>query len=312
MPIAETKFITVPAGRFLIDIPGEATLSWGRQGYEYAGPFIEVFPAAEPGLVLELMEARAKALEIPHSKGGNQLLKKQIGKIKFSWFIFYWKNEFFKGRFLKVNGYFWRDGQGFIFQTGCRADPADMDLAIEVMEREFNKVKIRDSREIPEVPGFCIENAIFQGKPAGQPKENLAMHIHLPTHPDVFLCFRTDTVSEQVANGTKLLDRGTKDPFVIRLVTGIRRLRGQERRVGPYEGQEFVERVREPNFGVGYSFMWEYPGVGESATSPSLHLEMMTGHGEPPVNSSLNRKDAMALWDKVLDSIRYREPREPS
>ena len=40
---------------------------------------------------------------------------------------------------------------------------------------------------------------------------------------------------------------------------------------------------------------------------------MMIGHGETPVHSSTNRKEALvalALWDSVLHSIFYRVPRE--
>jgi hypothetical protein len=135
--------------------------------------------------------------------------------------------------------------------------------------------------------------------------------MEFPSHPDVFVRFCTDTVNEASANGRKLLERAGKySP--LEWMIGVRRIRARERQVGPYQGQERVKRVRELNGKVGYTFMWEYMGQPNSATAPAMMLEMMTGYADPPVHSSLSGKQALALWDTMLDSIRYRVPETPT
>jgi len=310
--VTQMPMTTLPVGRFLIDVPKEAEIDWGRQGFEWAGPFIQTFPVPTPELLKEALEAEADQWRVPHKEGGMQLEKIVVGNIPNSWFTYYWKDREIKFRnAVEVRGYFWNRGRGFVLNNDAENNSKGHMETSKLLEKYFHRIALRAPREIPVGPGFCFDHAYFQGEPARQPNEHIAMHITFPSNPDVYVRFCTDTVNEAGANGRKLLERvGASSP--LHALMGVRRLRGQERKVGPYQGQELVERVREANLTVGYTFMWEYQGQAESATAPSLMLEMFTGYGEPPVNSSLSRKQALALWDAILDSIRYRTPETPA
>lgn len=183
-----------------------------------------------------------------------------------------------------------------------------MSERVKVLEADFARIRIRDNAEVPKEAGFCFDGAMFLGEPLPSPNEHIALHASFPSNPDVFVRFCTDTV-HGVPNDN-LLDRNARTASCLDPVFGIRLVRARDRVVGGYHGQELVKRYRESNLKVGYSFRWEYPGRFGDAKAPILSLEMMTGHANPPVNSSLRLKDAMALWDTMLDSIRYREPTE--
>lgn len=305
------SFSSIPVGRFLIDIPENAIVSWGRQSYEMAGPFLETFPAENPGMLYQIVKKESDELDVPHALGGRQLEKLINGNSRNSWFICYWDNDQERGLLIRIKAFLWKEGQAYTFQNCSTFSDNDIDMTIKIIEDTFNKLHLRRPFEIPSGPGFCIENAYFPGEPSSDASEHIAIHIRIPSHPDVFMRFTTGTVSSFVANGPNLRDRNAQNRLLFGPLSGIRQLRATERQVGPYPGYEVMDRIREYNFKVGYSFMWEYPGVGNSAKSPSLLFQMMTGEADPPVSSSLTRKEAFELWDRMLNSIRYRVPGNP-
>ena len=307
------QMVTFPAGRFVIDLPEEADISWGRQGFDHGGPFIISFSAPTPEFVFEVMNEEIKPLQVPHNDGGVQLDSVVEGNIPNSWYIYYHENTYNKYETIELKGFFWKHGNGFIFKNSALNDNQSKKDREKLLDNLAQKINLRSEREIPTEPGFCFKNAYFQGEPAKDPNEHIAIHASLPSKPGVFIRFTTDVVGQGVVSGPNLLERKLKNPlpFGLSLIVGIRRLRLEERWVGPYRGHELIERIREANGTVGYSFMWEYSGEVDSATSPAMMLELMTGYAEPPINSTLSRKEAMALWDAMLNSIRYRVPSEP-
>ena len=305
--------VSQPVGRFVINLPEESSISWGRQGFDYGGPFIESFTAESPEFLKEILDEDIKPLQVPHDDGGLQLDNIVQGNIPNSWFVYYWNITLIKTNIIKLKGFFWKQGIGFVFKNSARNDKQGIQERENLLNDLFQRINLRSEREIPTEPGFCFKHAYFRGEPVADPNEHIAIHASLPSKPGVFIRFTTDVVGQGVVSGPNLLERKLKNPlpFGLSLIVGIRRLRLEERWVGPYRGHELIERIREANGTVGYSFMWEYSGEVDSATSPAMMLELMTGYAEPPINSTLSRKEAMALWDAMLNSIRYRVPSEP-
>jgi hypothetical protein len=304
--------VSVPAGRFLIDVPEQAELDWGRQAYRGAGPFIDTFTAPTPEIVKELVDAQVKELDVPHPDGGSQLGEVTAGRFPGSWFVHFWKsssNKYSSTGYSEVDGYFWKNGRGFKFSQGARSDLKNVLEVEKDLERQYQKVRLRAPREIPEEAGFCFDQAYFRGEPEPDHCENIALHVSFPSHPDIFVRFSTDVVP--YISHLTLLKRTKRDVAAraVLAVMGIRTIRSRERKAGPYRGQELVKRLRQGIGKVGYSFTWEFQGEVDNCTVPALQLEMMTGWNEDSTgNSSLSRKQAMALWDAMLDSIRLREP----
>lgn len=299
---------SIPIGRFLINIPPPFKLGWGRQSCRHLGAFIQTFAAKSGQELLLMAEATIESCNKMQNKN---MIQPQL------------LNAPTKGSYITISedingtpsypalihGYYAKNSRGFIFCNSSGSDQASINTIINKFERESSFLRIRGELEVPVGPGFCFDHAFFPDPaPHGQ-SEHACIHISFPEHPDVFIRFSTDVVSDGISKGTPLLERhGSLSRGLEAIVTGVRDLRARNRQVGPYAGQELITRVRERNLKIGYSFTWEYMGEGEDVLRPMMLLEMVTGHGRPPVQSSLSLKEATALWDGVLESIRLRVP----
>ena len=302
---------TIPVGRFLIDVPENSEISWGRQHFNYAGPFLHRLPADEPRDVKKLAEKEAEKHKAPKEQGSKVFKSLIEGKTPNSWFVFYYSDALFKGDYVDIDCYFWREGKGYQFHNRSHDTEEEMAARILLLEGALQTLKSRLPGESPAGAGFCIEDAYFKGEPEEDPTEHVSIRVNLPTHPDVHIRFSTDTIGEEEDTLQNLLERHDDVPPGYVRPPSIRDLRAANRQVGPWLGQELLQRIVEPRLKVGYNFTWEYMGRPLSARSPSITLELITGHRETPVTSSLSRKETMALWDRILNSIRFREPQPP-
>ncbi|HCI2748359.1 TPA: hypothetical protein NO335_006249, partial [Pseudomonas aeruginosa] len=93
-------------------------------------------------------------------------------------------------------------------------------------------------------------------------------------------------------------------------VAGVERLRKGKHPVGRLPGEEYL--VAGSNKGQrAYTFMWEVQGKEESLTEPNLTaglavLERSNENGKPPPPAFKSDKEALELWDTIVDSIRVR------
>lgn len=299
---------SVPVGRLLIDVPHKVEITWGRQSCRMLGAFIQTFPS-NPGE--ELLSFAKEGI----SNGGlinepestrTEFIK---SKVNGSFIAISSNNESDSRYSTNIHGFFSKNGRGFLFHNVSQPEKENINKRTEKFEREFSNLQIRDELEIPTIPGFCFDHAFFPDPAPPGNSEHASIHFSFPDHPDVFIRFSSDVVNEAVSKGTPLLERhGSLSRGLEAIVTGVRDLRARNRQVGPFAGQELITRVRERNLKIGYSFTWEYMGEGEDVLRPMMLLEMVTGHGRPPVQSSLSLKEATALWDGVLESIRLRVP----
>jgi hypothetical protein len=90
-------------------------------------------------------------------------------------------------------------------------------------------------------------------------------------------------------------------------------LRSGPRTVDGNTGEEHLERVIEKNGTISHLFQWEAQGLPQRFDRPQLVLVMTTGNGaDGPEYSSLSDKDALKLWDAVLNSLRWRPTIPPT
>jgi len=300
------ELMTLPAGRFLNNVPKGAAISWGRQHIENLGPYMDVFQASDPKELKTIVDEEITKLRTPHNKGGLLIEKTITDAIKNSFLLYYWSSPSYKGDLIDLKCYLWKEGWGFYFKSEAHSNPVKIIHTIKTLAENFNNVFIRPPLEIPAEPGFCFENAFFKGEPTKDSNEHIALHLRFPAYPGVFIRLTTDCVGEPYWDS--LLTRHAKNKGNLKLVFGTRTLRAQERTVGPYHGEELIQRVRDGIGKVNYHFMWEYQGLADDAKSPALLLEMVTGHGTLFSQSKLSRQEAYALWEIVLESLRYRDP----
>jgi hypothetical protein len=176
------------------------------------------------------------------------------------------------------------------------------------------QLRLRNEHEIPTVPGFCIEQAIFVEPLPPHTNEQAAMALGLPGHPDLSLVFFSlagGKPSPGLLARTAEVDAAASPDELLR----VSKLREGRRNVNGIDGEEVLERVREMNFTTGYGFNWEVPGKHDDLMQPFLSLELLTGNSERPggnpVDSSLHEDAVLALWDSISSSIRFRKSDSP-
>jgi hypothetical protein len=288
--------LTLAAGRFLLDLPSGTRAAFGRQAFNEAAGFIRLLSAAGPAVAWARVEAQAVRLAVPHEEGGTRLVRVAEGTRPHSWFVYFWKDTLFKDDRVEVLGYFWRDGLLGVFPSACRAEPETMARRAEALDHLFGRLRRRAPLEVPLEPGFCLGGGWFPGRAVATSKEHIEVLARFPRWPGISLRFASDTVGEVIARHPPLLERAFRGP-------GGQRLRARERRVGPFAGQERVERLG-PSGAPVLSFAWESLGRPRDALAPLLGLELRVGPGAARL---LAEREVFSLWDDVLDSLRPRE-----
>jgi hypothetical protein len=313
------KMKTVCVGRYLIDVPNQATVGLSREmisGFtidavqESEAVFRErvaereamigargTVDSAQPGGMVEARDLRVPGL---------------IGRT-----FIYGRDRtygFEGGRRVDVD---WVSVESHAHLGGLTltlsmkyASEDDAKLA----ETLLAQLRLRDEHEIPAVPGFCIEQAIFVEPLPSHSNEQVAMSLGLPDHPDLSLVFFS-LAGGKPAPGllarTAEVDAAATADELLR----VSKLREGKRSVNGIDGEEVLERVRELNFTTGYGFNWEVSGTDDNLLRPFLSLELLTGNSErpggKPVDSSLHEDAVLALWDSISSSIRLRKSDSP-
>jgi hypothetical protein len=171
------------------------------------------------------------------------------------------------------------------------------------------QLRLRGQDEIPGVPGFCIDHAVFTEPLPAHTTEHIAMHVALPDHPDLALALVSMPGGGSDAGliaRTRATDASASADTLLR----ISKLREGRRTINGIDGEEVLVRAREFNFTTTYGFNWETPGKNDDPLQPYLSLELQTGISErpggKPVETSLHEDALLALWDSIASSIRPR------
>ena len=292
--------MTLPVGRFLLDLPGDARIFFGRQGFRGAGPFIRAVPGLAPALAEECMVAQARALAVPHEEGGARLERVVAGAAPHSWFLFYWKDTVCKGETLEVNGYFWLDGRVFIFRNRCPAGAAGMAERVREMETVFATLRRRSALEIPLEPAFCVKDGYFLGGPAPHSREHVEVLAAFPSQRDLLVRLGTATVGETAANAARPM------------AAHAHWLRAKARTLRGHAGEERVQAVAAEGGAHSLHFLWECPGRAGESLAPLIRLELKTGWGRPaPGRSTLGANEAFTLWEALHGSLRQAPAQQP-
>ena len=312
-------------GRFVIDVPKGADVSYS-QGYRGAGAEIEVFPCAR-FQAEKLVKDRVEELQGTRHLEGGTLLERYVESqtLPNTWILYRWRDRSHKG-VIYVDAYHWQatpsgprrsfQESAYLFKFDRGIEPVDSEIqeAQAGLEDLFRRVRVRDNRDIPSDPGFCMDNSMIPGLPPdGLHSEGAAISFAVPGHPDIFVRFDTSVVSKRTAAGEKLLARVKRvnsEPMFSKLTS--KELRARERAVGDYKGQEYLEMFQEDGL-WDMQFQWEFSGFGDCWDYPAMTLELTNSRAEDSrAPLSMTEEEALALWDAMVDSIRIRPtPRTP-
>jgi hypothetical protein len=307
-----SRMKTICVGRFLIDLPAEATVRLGRgfiSGYDVSSTDSE----SDGEFATRLSQLETSVLSVK-GDGGMSASVSPIASGEAHGKVFEHNRRpaetMRDGRRVTIEDV---DIEGML-----RLSEVSLTASAEAMApgsgaglaRVLGQFRAMHTGEIPREPGFCLGHAIVRDPFDDPENESVVMFAGLPGHPDVNIVLSSMAGADPAP---RLLERHAKSvrrsPFFLRLV--FSQLREAARTIHGLDGDELVMKVREMNFTTGYSFQWEMPGRQDDVNAPLLMLELDAGtnpvSGGKPVRSSLSEGAMIGLWDKIAGSIRLRQ-----
>lgn len=178
---------------------------------------------------------------------------------------------------------------------------------IESLPRLVAQLVANPDNRIPTESGYCIDRAYFRDPLTAAEREQITMMANLPSRPDIEFLLLLMAGTKPDENG--LIARRAESDANLAPDEKMRisKLRAAPRTIAGLTGDELAERFTEENHSVVYSFTWEVTGTENNVLIPDVSFTMDTGKGNrEPIPSSLSEGAALALWDKITSSIRFR------
>jgi hypothetical protein len=192
---------------------------------------------------------------------------------------------------------------------------SNKDARVQEINRFATKLQLRSKAEIPVGPGFCIDGGFIDVQPK---YENSAFGIRFKEFPDVRFSIQTrknHDYLQEGSNPTALRESAKEHASMVQLATFFSRittLREGRRQLDGWEGEELLTRrpaYRDDTDAHEFRFFSE--GRRHDALHPLLDIRMDTGvkdNARASVRPSLTNEAALSLWDKLLPTIRVRQP----
>ena len=181
----------------------------------------------------------------------------------------------------------------------------------------FNRVasnlRFRSEDEIPPEPGTCIEGGFVQLE---QKYERVTVGIRLKEFPDVHFSAEVHKNQERLAESGRmeLMREQAKEDAEKRglglLFARIKILRQGTRQLGTWKGMEIATRTPAHDDDTeAHEFRFQSLGVVNDSLQPRLDVRLDSGVKDDrraSVKPSITDEEAIALWDKLINSIRVR------
>lgn len=304
---------TVCVGRFLIDVPADAEVSF-RPAF-LSGWTIWPGRDETDEQFSDRLEKREMELKTAKNEKGLASLESAtpIRQAGFQGKTFVYGRQWVYGiedgkkvydDFAAAEGLFRSQAISFDFATESLGPDGVSELAQVV-----SQIRLLKENEIPAEPGFCFGPAMIRDPLTASQNERVTMFVGLKGHPDISIAF--DTMAG-LKPDPSLLARDDQNSFRQEHASHFHVFRRGAISINGIPGEEKLERVSEPNGTTGHSFMWESFSKQDNVMLPELSLELSTGHGRPgkPVEASLSDDAVLALWDKISLSLRIRPTKD--
>ncbi|CAJ0706407.1 hypothetical protein LMG19089_04096 [Ralstonia edaphis] len=293
---AKTKHVCF--GRNVVEVPAEAELLWGFQEF----PAKIVVHVGEAGRLKEMAESyRAKVLA---SSKTAEITYFRLEPSSNSIEVRSFEDKYARQYGLEAHMTFASSGSNlYEWFTGGKE-----------LGRLLHGLRARKNTEIPTAPGVCIDHG-FIADSSGSFQEIFGVGIDLPSFPDVSFSILSN--KDASTDGDPGLIERHYDAMGKVTPTGVTRLQLGKREVNGWKGEQVLLRRDGIEKGVfAHEFLWASIGKSGSALNPaSVDIQLNTGVkasrtlAQP---SSLTDEEALALWNRLLDSVRFRVNAPPT
>lgn len=298
-------------GRFIMDIPRSAIIVYGPA--EVEAP-IEYFPGQADKLA-EHLRNRMKAIEEER-----EILRKDdfqrlplFGKII---------DGQVPGQKIAVgskdsvsytmHSFFTKKDDLFVQKINIVSPDTDR---IATFNRVASNLRLRPQGEVPAEAGSCIEGAFI---PLEQKYERVTIGLRFNEFPDVRFSIDAHKNQQWLAEtgALELMRKQAKESAeqagLGAVFARIKVFRHQARQLGAWKGVEILTRT--PAFKdntEAHEFRYESLGAVDDSLQPRLDVRLDSGvvkNSKASINPGITDEDALALWDRLISTIRVRQP----
>ena len=186
---------------------------------------------------------------------------------------------------------------------------------VPVLNRIATHLRPRSENEIPADAGMCIDGAFV---PLEQDYERVTIGIRLKEFPDVHISVDAHKNLKRLRtdNSPKLLreqaEEFAKADGLGAVFARTKILRQHERQLNIWDGEELA--LRTPAYKDDKSvhdFRFHSVGAINDRLHPELDIRLdsgLKGNDKARVEPSLSDEEALALWDKIINTVRIRQP----
>lgn len=286
-------------GRHLVDVPVSAKL---QESWTYDRDRLTIVPFVNAAAYKQAMNAREAELKRQPHKTKNSMLIDRIdlpnGTVTFVYFDL--KSS---ERWCTLETYYVISGGQYVKSVKDAVSADKVKNGTNFVKKINDAWLYLPAGEISKQPGFVVGNAMIRQSLLNI--EHWKLSIQLAGKPDVGLSL-SSFVQDEPEPGLRQRAGGILGALA-RSVEGLKTLRNRKRNVGPIEADEILTAGTQDGK-RGYAFKWEAPGKGDSLSEPNLNITLSVGESQYEDNSAsfASDEEALALWDRLVSSIRLR------
>ncbi|MDF0604332.1 T6SS immunity protein Tli4 family protein [Neisseriaceae bacterium TC5R-5] len=291
---AQTK--PVCFGRYVMDVPVETELLWG---FQEAPSKITVYANEVAALKEHIKNYQAKILATDKTA---EITYVGSGPTATSWEIRYFRDDTAKEYKSEAAYTFVTAGQHLFGLLGGKS------IATVV-----KGLRARSPDDIPTDPGLCIDHG-FIADNSGSFQEIIGAGLFLPSYPDVSFSVSSNK-GASITNGNELtlLQKIAKQKGFLNFdYPKLSTLREGKRQVYIWQGEESLARRQDGS----HDFVWESSDRRQNTLYPTLDAKLFSKVAANRVGAaqqaSLSDAEMLALWDKLLGSLRFRVDAPPT
>lgn len=296
-------------GRFVVDVPVTSQVLLGSQAF---GPNIESIQGG--GELKNLYTTKIAQLQrVKHNRRPGTLLRDVLdGPTPSGKTLLFFETPS-ATNVTEVWGYLNVPPHAFIYKGSDAADDATIETETARLNYVASHLRARDPAEVPTEPGVCLDVG-FIADDGGQFQEIFGVGFRFPELPDASFSISSNKNAQQGDSFEVRLAEAAgsakDEPEMAAALAKIKTLRQGKHKVQQGEGSEalFKRPVSEGD-GHWHEFQFEYPGKRFDHHNPPWDATLFTGvvrSDAGAARSSLSDEEAIALWDRLMSSVRLR------
>lgn len=305
---------TVCVGRFLLDVPANATVVYGPANVPYDIKRYPEMGSKVTAIAAELArEAVSKKSIVPIGPASSPGSK--VGTIVPG---FSDNNKIVYGVEAQTGGFYSLQSvvvvgsDLYIQQRDYYGDPSQLETVETELKSIAANILARDTESLPTQKGVCIDGAFVLDN-GNLHHERTTVGVRMPGFDDVH--FAVDMTMKDRLYDSDALEPRLKSAEVAARQNGqgdwysrIKFLRRTERQIANWKGYEaLARRPPQQRFRSVHEFSFVSQGEPNDPMLPVLELDFYTGMQGNALgrgSSSLNDVEAVELWDRLTHSIR--------